>query len=478
MGFRKTASIAAALSFSLLAGSSAIGADAIPAYVTAAVNDGGRTPWDISRDADRKPAEVLAFSQIKPGMVVVDLIPGDAYYTRMLAKLVGPKGKVYAVVPGGGVFTRNERMAQRMGKPPASVPADPGYACVLGCYPSGPPGYLLNVDHVQALENINEYRDLITVFWVDLAELGGNLPLPEQVDVVFSADAYHDMHRTVEVTLPQYMQGRSGVLKPVNVSNLDKSIFRNLKPGGKFIVLDYAATSDGGFKDAEREKYDPDTAPGHPGSIVALNTKPAAPAAASVADALHRTQPAAVKAEITAAGFVLDGESKALALGSDDHSKPVDGLASVRDKNDQYLFRFVKPLTAPATTKRPTQAEVDTLMGTLYGNTNIGNVDVKPGVSATGQRLRTSFFYKNHAYQEFGRLGEGAGPMQAGVVYYDAEGHRCELHQFPIDERSGVVCGAPPPARPIGISSRKNPDGTVTRSAILPGHVHKGYILP
>jgi pyruvate dehydrogenase (quinone)/pyruvate oxidase len=402
---RKTAAIAAALSATfVLATSVAVlsAADAIPPYVTAAVNDGGRTPWDIARDSARHPAEVLAFSQIKPGMVVVDLIPGDAYYTRILAKLVGPKGKVYAMVPNGGVFTRNERMAQRQRVAPAYVPPDEGYACVLGCYPTGPAGYLLPVDNVQALEGITEYRDLVTVLWVDLAEFGGNFPVPEQVDAVFTADGYHDLHSTKTVNLPQYMQGRSGTLKPVNVANLDKSIFRALKPGGKFIVLDYVATSDAGFHDAEKGgPGDPETAPGHPGSVD-VESKEAKSATPSVADALHRTPPDAVKAEITAAGFTFDGESKVLANPADDHTKPAAGPVASLDKNDQYLFRFSKPMNASAATKRPNAAQDAATNGTTWGNTTITNIDVKPGVSANGQRLRMSFFYPNHAYQEFG----------------------------------------------------------------------------
>src|SRR5262249_2267936 len=56
----------------------------VPDYVAAAVKHRSRPAWDFYRDGDRKPADVLAFSQIKPGMVVVDLIPNEGYYTRML----------------------------------------------------------------------------------------------------------------------------------------------------------------------------------------------------------------------------------------------------------------------------------------------------------------------------------------------------------------------------------------------------------
>ena len=51
---------------------------------------------------------------------------------------------------------------------------------------------------------------------------------------------------------------------------------------------------------------------------------------------------AAVKAEVEAAGFKLDGESNILANPGDDHTKMVFD-PSVRGKTDQFLLRFRKP---------------------------------------------------------------------------------------------------------------------------------------
>src|SRR5215472_9522168 len=71
----------------------------LPAYVTAALADSGRTDADRAQDADRKPGEMVVFAGIKPGMKVVDLIPGVGYFTRVFAKVVGDKGYVYAYQP-------------------------------------------------------------------------------------------------------------------------------------------------------------------------------------------------------------------------------------------------------------------------------------------------------------------------------------------------------------------------------------------
>jgi len=56
----------------------------------------GRLPEDLQQDASRKPAEVLAFFGVKPGMTVLDLFSGGGYYTEILSALVGPTGHVYA----------------------------------------------------------------------------------------------------------------------------------------------------------------------------------------------------------------------------------------------------------------------------------------------------------------------------------------------------------------------------------------------
>jgi predicted methyltransferase len=59
-------------------------------------------------------------------------------------------------------------------------------------------------------------------------------------------------------------------------------------------------------------------------------------------DKLHRIDPAQVKADFTAAGFVLEAESPILANPADDHSKLVFDPA-IRGKTDRFLYRFRKP---------------------------------------------------------------------------------------------------------------------------------------
>ena len=64
--------------------------------LTAALARPDRPAGDRARDAGRKPAEVIAFLGIAPGMTVIDLIAAGGYYTDVLSAAVGPAGKVYA----------------------------------------------------------------------------------------------------------------------------------------------------------------------------------------------------------------------------------------------------------------------------------------------------------------------------------------------------------------------------------------------
>ena len=119
--------------------------------------------------------------------------------------------------------------------------------------------------------------------------------LPAGLDKVFIRQNYHDLH--------------DKFMGPADVPAFNKAVFAALKPGGFYVVLDHADAPGTGLKNTET---------------------------------LHRIDEAAVKAEVTAAGFVLDGESKILANPADDHTRMVFDPA-IRGKTDQFLLRFRKP---------------------------------------------------------------------------------------------------------------------------------------
>ena len=88
----------------------------MPDYIAAAVADSGRPDADKQRDANRKPAESLEFAGVKQGEQIVDFFPGGGYFTRILAKAVGPKGHVIALTPSGVPENSPRR---RMRSPPS-----------------------------------------------------------------------------------------------------------------------------------------------------------------------------------------------------------------------------------------------------------------------------------------------------------------------------------------------------------------------
>jgi predicted methyltransferase len=247
----------------------------IPAYVSAAVNDKSRPAVDTTRDAARKPAESIAFSTVKPGDKVADFIAGGGYFTRILAKVVGPQGRVYATAPAGGMM---------MGPPAAAMgPAMMGQQA--GTMP--PAGAMtMGGGGLQAIAADPAYSN-VTVLTQPVSKLAA----PEPLDVVWTAQNYHDLHNP-------------GPFHADDIAAFNKSVFDALKPGGVFLVIDYAAAPGTGFTQSPT---------------------------------LHRADPEAEKAEILKAGFVFDGESKVLNRPNDPHTM------RSHEQDDQFIFRFRKP---------------------------------------------------------------------------------------------------------------------------------------
>ena len=66
-----------------------------PSGAAAAVAAPDRSDADRALDAGRQPAEMLAFFEIGPGMRVAEIGAGGGYTTELLARVVGPTGRVY-----------------------------------------------------------------------------------------------------------------------------------------------------------------------------------------------------------------------------------------------------------------------------------------------------------------------------------------------------------------------------------------------
>ena len=70
-----------------------------PSGAAAAVAAPDRSAADRALDAGRFPAETLAFFGIRPGMRVAELGAAGGYTTELLARVVGPTGRVYGQNP-------------------------------------------------------------------------------------------------------------------------------------------------------------------------------------------------------------------------------------------------------------------------------------------------------------------------------------------------------------------------------------------
>ncbi len=147
-----------------------------------------RTDDDRAADAKRKPLEFLQFTQVRPGMQVLDIAAGGGYTTQLLALVVGSKGTVWAQGPREG-RTLQERLASH---PQANI-----------------------VPVVKPFED----------------------PIPDsspKLDLITLIMNYHDI---------TYM--------PVDRAKMNRRLFDALKPGGHLVILDHSAKPGSGISVAK-----------------------------------------------------------------------------------------------------------------------------------------------------------------------------------------------------------------------------------
>lgn len=191
---------------------------------------------------------------------------------------VKPGQKVLELVPGSGYWTRV-------------------FSRIVG-----PAGHVFTVwpdeMHKYATKSLAKWQDLVKTTYTNVSLMqqpAADLSVPESVDVAFTCQNYHDYH--------------DKFMGPVDMVAFDKKVYAALKPGGVFIIIDHRAPAGSGIRDT---------------------------------DTLHRIDPAVVKMEMKAAGFVFAGSSNALHNPKDPLTKKVFD-SSIRGHTDQFIFRFRKP---------------------------------------------------------------------------------------------------------------------------------------
>lgn len=65
--------------------------------IDAALKHDARPKADTERDAGRRPADILAFLDVQPGMKVIDYIAGRGYYSEIFSHLLNNEGHLYSV---------------------------------------------------------------------------------------------------------------------------------------------------------------------------------------------------------------------------------------------------------------------------------------------------------------------------------------------------------------------------------------------
>jgi predicted methyltransferase len=156
-------------------------AAATPESIVAAPD---RSEADRALDPGRKPASLLQFLDLKPGMHVAELVAGGGYSTELMARAVAPTGVVYAENPKGTL----QRFAEKPFSARLATPA------------------MRNAVRVD-----RELDD----------------PFPPQVhdlDLVLSFVVYHD-----------------GVWQGVDRPKMNAAVFRALRTGGVYAICDSSA---------------------------------------------------------------------------------------------------------------------------------------------------------------------------------------------------------------------------------------------
>jgi predicted methyltransferase len=218
-----------------------------------AVTDKARSEANRKLDESRLPAQVLDFTGVSKGQSVGDLMAGGGYFTELFARVVGPKGTVYALEP-------------------ASF-HDP-----------------------KVWQAITAKRPNVRVLVKPVAEMK---LAPGSLDLLFTSLNYHDL----------YWQSEKFKFPRLDVPAVLADWFAAVRPGGHVVIIDHAGPA------------------GDPRAVV---------------EKLHRIDPAQVKADMAAAGFVLVAESDMLRRSEDDHTKNVFDPA-IRGKTDRFVLKFRRP---------------------------------------------------------------------------------------------------------------------------------------
>ena len=216
-----------------------------------------RSEADKKLDAGRQPEQMLAFFGIRPGMKVADLFAAGGYTTELLSRAVGPTGVVYSQNPS---FPPEFQQIEQAWKDRLKNPV---------------------LKNVTAVTKGFDADDLLPV-------------PPGSLDAVLMNMNYHDL-----------------VLRGVDRDKVNAAVYKALKAGGEYAIVDHSAKDGSGTKDIE----------------------------------LHRIDENFLINEVQKSGFKLVARSSALRHPDDDRTWVTSPrvVGERRGTSDRFMLKFTKP---------------------------------------------------------------------------------------------------------------------------------------
>lgn len=244
-----------------------------------------RSEADRTNDLRRKPAQMLGFIGIRPGIVALDLSAAGGYTTELLARAIGPSGTVYGQSqPRNPSQTPTPPPAPEGNSNPTATPsaATPATARRPFAEALAERDSKLRGSGVPAAPIVAISRPFADPFPPERAA--------ERIDLVTLMFNYHDL-------------GHLGVDRAA----MNQAVFRALKPGGLYVIADHS---------------------GRPGTGI------------SESGTLHRIEETFLRQEVEAAGFRLLEEGNFLRDPNDPRDK---NTPDPPQPKDEFVLKFVKP---------------------------------------------------------------------------------------------------------------------------------------
>ncbi|MFL5267593.1 MAG: class I SAM-dependent methyltransferase [Stellaceae bacterium] len=258
-----------------------------PAQIREILSSPDRTAADRTNDLRRKPEQMLGFIGIRPGIVALDLSAAGGYTTELLARSIGPTGKVYGQSrprdPNQTPASSSVREGDsRPNLAPVATPAAPPTASRPSPVALADRDAKLHEAGIPAAPIVALSRPFEDPVPSDLVS--------EQIDLVTLMFNYHDL-------------GHLGVDRAA----MNWAVFRALKPEGLYVIADHAGRPSTGISES---------------------------------GTLHRIEEVFLRQEVEAAGFRLAEEGTFLRNPNDPRDK---NTPDPPQPKDEFVLKFVRP---------------------------------------------------------------------------------------------------------------------------------------